>query len=95
MTYRTIALLVVATLLSTSALAQSQSQSQEQTTSVPAIEQRYAKAYRQQTLGRKLGAMDYQRLARQRAEVQALIERVEAGQNVTPGDVDRALEMAR
>lgn len=97
MTYRTIVPLIVATLLGAPAFAQSQGQrpSEDNSTSAAVIEERYQRVYRQRALGRKLGAMEYQRLARQRAKVNELIERAEAGQTVTTDDVDRALGLTR
>lgn len=90
--------LVVAMLLSTPVFAQSQTRSEEDRTSAAAIEERYKRVYRQyrqQTLGRKRGSMDYQQPAPQKKRVQELIERAEAGETVTTEEVDRALGLTR
>ena len=94
MTSRTIAsLLVGAILLSGAAVASAQGQ--DRGASVAALEKRRAEVVRQHTRGRKLTASDYRQMSQQRARVQELIDRLEAGQSVTPQEMDRALALPR
>lgn len=94
MMVRTIAFLVGAILLSGPMLASAQTQ-QDQSAAIDALKKRQSNVERQRTpVATKLSAMDYQRLSRQRARVQALIDRMEAGQSVSPDEIDRALGLA-
>ena len=58
---------------------------------VAAVDRRADRAFRQQTLGRKLGAADWAELRRQRSEIDDLKSRIRAGHSVSPSAVDRAL----
>ena len=90
MTARTIALLVGAFLLSGTTVASAQGQDKS---SAPSSLERRAEVARQHNLGRKLTASDYRQLSQQRARVQKLIDRLEAGQSVTPQEMDRAVAL--
>jgi hypothetical protein len=58
---------------------------------VASVDRRYEQAFRDQTLGRKLGAADWAELRRQRSEIDDLKARIRTGHSVSPGAVDRAL----
>ena len=58
------------------------------------LEKRLAQHERQQAhVANKLGAQDQKRLNRHRAQVQKLIDRMEAGQAVSPAEIDQAFEL--
>ena len=58
---------------------------------VASVDRRYDQAFRDQTLGRKLGASDWAELRRQRSEIEDLKSRIRAGHSVSSSSVDRAL----
>jgi hypothetical protein len=58
---------------------------------VAEVDEKADRSFRHQTLGRKLGASDWQELRRQRSEIDDLKDRIRAGQSVSPSAVDRAL----
>ena len=90
MMVRTIAFLVGAILLSGPMLASAQQHGQS--AAIADLRKRQSNVERQRAnVATKLSAADYQRLGRQRARVQALIDRMEAGQSVSPDEIDRAL----
>jgi hypothetical protein len=60
-------------------------------TDVASVERRRNEVLNRDTLGRKLSAAEYQELNRQRYEVDGLIARMRAGQQVSSESVDRAL----
>lgn len=107
MTYRTIALGFAMALLAAPSLAQTYSTDDERyrtqaermqtavrddRVAVDALRDDYAAvANRRETRATKLSAADYQELSRQRREMNQLIKRMEAGQNVGAGEIDRAL----
>ena len=74
---------------------QGQARSQDQAVTAAALKERFAEMVRQrESVATKLSAADYQRLSQQEREFDALIKRLEAGQSVTPAEVDRALGVA-
>ena len=93
---RTIAFLVGAILLSGPLLASSARAEQTHSAAIADLKKRQAAGERRRAnVATKLGAADSQQLSKQRTRVQELIEHMEAGQEVTPDEIDRALGLSR
>ena len=93
---RTIAFLVGAILLSGPLLASSAWAEQTHSAAIADLKKRQAAEERQRAnVATKLSAADSQQLSKQRARVQELIDRMEAGQEVSPDEIDRALGLSR
>jgi hypothetical protein len=93
---RTIAFLVGAILLSGPLLASSVRAEQTHSAAIADLKKRQAAVERQRAnVATKLSAADSQQLSKQRARVQELIDRMEAGQDVTSDEIDRALGLSR
>lgn len=86
---KTIALLVAGTLLSAPAFAKEHSQGGEgERGTIKALE-RQADALQRRKLAGNGGAVGRAQIAEQRREIRNLIKRLEAGQPVSPQEVDR------
>ena len=96
MTSRVIACLVGAIVLSGPLLASSARAEQTHSAAIADLKKRQAAVERQRAnVATKLSAADYQQLSQERVRVQELIDRMEAGQEVTPDEIDRALGLSR
>ena len=90
---KAIAFLIGAMLVCGSALADTQTQSKA--ADAATLKGRVEAAQRRPPVATKLGAADYERVARQKTAVDALVQRMESGQSVTTQEIDRALELSR
>ena len=90
---KAIGFLIGAMLVCGSALADTQAQGKA--ADAATLKQRVEAVQRRTPVATKLSAADYQRLARQKAAVDALVQRMEAGQPVTTQEIDQALELSR
>jgi hypothetical protein len=85
---KTIALLVAGTLLSAPAFAKEHSQGEDERGTIKALE-RQSDALQRRKLAGNGGAVGRAQIAEQRREIRNLIKRLEAGQPVSPQEVDR------
>jgi hypothetical protein len=91
MSNKTIAIIVAGMLLSAPALAREQSQrGEDERATIRALESR-AHTLQRRAGPQRIGAVERDRITKQRKEIQDLIDRLESGQPVDSQELDRVL----